>query len=63
MKTKQEKPLANATEEQSHFILIFDELAKEQASDVSLEELDAIEEVRQMVMEVTDERPIFMTST
>lgn len=63
MKTKPEKPLANATEEQTHFVLIFDELAKTQAPDVSLEEIDAIEEVRRIVMEVTDERPIFMTST
>jgi hypothetical protein len=63
MKTKQEKkPLGNA-DEQNSFVLIFNELAKEQAPDVSLEEIDAIEEVRRMVMEVTDDRPIFMTST
>ena len=63
MKLKQEtKPLEN-TEEQNRFVLIFNELAKEQASDVSLEEIDAIEEVRRIVMEVTDEKPIFMTST
>lgn len=52
MKTKQE---GNA-DEQNSFVLIFNELA-------SLEEIDAIEEVRRMVMEVTDDRPIFMTST
>jgi hypothetical protein len=64
MKTEEEKKtLANATEEQTRFVLIFDELAKTQAPDVSLEEIDAIEEVRRIVMEVTDERPIFMTST
>lgn len=45
------------------FVLIFSELAKEQAPDVNLEEIDAIEEVRRIVMEVTDDRPIFLTST
>jgi len=59
------KPLENQ-EPQARFYLIFDELAKVGAtsvSDVNLEEFDEIEQVRQMVTEVTDDRPIFMTST
>ena len=63
MKTEEEKKtLANAGE-QTSFVLIFNELAKEQASDVDLEEIDAIEQIRRIVMEVTDEPPIFMTTT
>jgi hypothetical protein len=63
MKPTQEKKALQNADEQNRFILIFNELAKEQASDVNLDEIDAIEEVRRIVSEVTDERPIFMTST
>jgi hypothetical protein len=63
MKTDEEKkPLANA-EEQTSYVLIFNELAKEPASDLDLEEIDAIDQIRRIVMEVTNEPPIFMTST
>lgn len=52
---------------ETEFILIFNELAKaEQESptpEVSIEEINAIEEVSRIVMEVSNERPIFMTST
>jgi hypothetical protein len=64
MKPKREKTsLPNPTEEQTRFILIFNELAKAQTPDVDMQEIDAIEEVRRIVTEVTDEHPIFMTST
>jgi hypothetical protein len=59
---KETKPLAT-TEEPTRFILIFNELAKEQAPDVDMKEIDAIDEVRRIVTEVTNERPIFLTST
>jgi SpoVK/Ycf46/Vps4 family AAA+-type ATPase len=63
MKTKMEKKPLENPEEQTRYVLIFNELAKAQPSDVDMKEIDAIEEVRRIVSEVTDERPIFMTST
>ena len=54
------------TEQETRFYIIFSELAKTEStniSDVSLEEIDDIEQVRRMVLEVTDDRPVFMTST
>jgi len=63
MKPKSEEKTLATEEGQTRFVLIFNELAKVQAPDVDMEEIDAIEEVRRIVSEVTDERPIFMTST
>ncbi len=66
MTPKQENRPLESTEHQTRFYLIFHELAKTDAaniSDVSLEEIDEIEQVRRMVMDVTDEWPIFMTTT
>jgi hypothetical protein len=66
MTSKQEKTPLENSEQQTRFYLIFKEFAKVDPmsiSDVSLEELDDIEQVRRMVMDVTDDQPIFMTST
>ena len=65
MSSEGRKPLDTA-EEESRFYIIFDELAKaehESAGHVSADELDEIEQVRRMVMDVTEEPPVFMTST
>jgi hypothetical protein len=61
--TTQEKTPLDKAEQETRFYLIFNELAKADVSDVSLEEIDEIEHIRRMVMDVTDETPIFMTST
>ena len=63
MKPKREKKTLANSEEPTRYVLIFNELAKAQPPDVDMKEIDAIEEVRRIVTEVTDERPIFMTST
>jgi hypothetical protein len=59
-------PLDITNEQQTRFYLIFEEVAKSDAGgllDATPEEIDEIEQVRRMVMDVTDERPIFMTTT
>lgn len=49
------------------FYLIFDQVKDAgldgYATDVSIDELDEIDQIRRIVMEVSDDRPIFMTST
>jgi hypothetical protein len=59
---KDTDPLPTAGEP-TRFVLIFSELGKQPALELSTEEIDAIGEIGRIVMEVTDERPIFMTST
>jgi len=62
----QKKTPLNDAVERPRFYLIFDAVAKSDVgnlSDVTLEEIDEIEQVRRMVMDVGDERPIFMTTT
>lgn len=53
--------------DEARFVLIFNELSKAEPqgsiSDVSQDELDAIEQISRIVMETTEDRPIFMTST
>jgi hypothetical protein len=66
MTQTQEKAPPKDGDQQTRYYLVFDELAKanlENASDVSLEEIDEIEQIRRMVVEVDEEQPIFMTST
>ncbi len=66
MTPTQEKPQLENEEQETRFYLIFNELAKADAaniSDVGLDEIDEIERVRRIVMDVADEPPIFMTST
>ena len=63
---QQNESLDNTNERQPRFYLIFDALAKSDVaclSDATLDEIDEIEQVRRMIMDVTDERPIFMTTT
>jgi hypothetical protein len=48
------------------YYLILDDVAKLTdlvASDVSSDELSEIEQIGRLVLEVTDDRPVFMTST
>jgi len=47
----------------ARYYVIFDELSRLDAPDVNTEELDEIEQIRRMVLEVSDEQPTFMTST
>lgn len=63
MTPNQENSPLEKVEQETRFYLIFNELAKAEALGVSLEEMDEIEQVRRMVMDVTNEIPIFMTST
>lgn len=64
---KQENaPLDITDEQQTRFYLIFEAVAKSEVGnllDATPEEIDEIEQVRRMVMDVTDEQPIFMTTT
>lgn len=53
-------------DETTRFYLIFEELAKAEkdvVSDLTLDEIDEIEQVRRMVVDVDDEPPRFTTST
>jgi hypothetical protein len=51
----------------SRFYLIFDRVQKAESTDftpdVSIDEINEIDQVGRMVMEVSDDRLIFMTST
>ena len=68
MTTQKQKnePRNDKREHSPRFYLIFEEVAKSDVaslSDATLEEIDEIEQVRRMVMDVSDEQPIFMTTT
>lgn len=67
MISEPEKTTAETSKTQTRFYLLFDALGKATASApvsaASLDEMDEIEQVRRMVMDVSDDRPIFMTST
>ncbi len=51
-------------EEQTLFYLIFNQVAKDAPfPDISMEEIEEIDQVRRMVVDVADDPPRFMTST
>jgi hypothetical protein len=43
--------------------LIFDWTSETTPNEVTVEELDEIDKLRQMILETTDEAPVFLTST
>jgi hypothetical protein len=49
------------------FYFIFEQVQKygalDSCSDVSIDEINEIEQIRRMVLDVSEETPIFMTST
>ena len=63
---EEEETTPESAVQASQYYVLFRELANAEPvsiSGVSPEEIDEIEQVRRIVMETTDERPIFMTST
>jgi hypothetical protein len=66
MNSDQETPTSINSTPGAMYYLILDDVAKLTdlvASDVSSDELSEIEQIGRLVLEVTDDRPVFMTST
>jgi hypothetical protein len=58
-------PTASAPQN-TRFFLIFDELSKQETQavdDVNTDEIDEIEQISRIVMQTTDDAPIFLTMT
>ncbi len=45
------------------FYLIFDSVTDAQSGDATVQELDEITQIRQMILESTEEAPLFLTCT
>ncbi len=66
MKQEEMAPVEIVEKAEIRFYLIFDELAKTGAEDVSnasIEEIDEIEKIGRMVADVSNTPPRFLTST
>lgn len=53
----------DAPENDAPVYLIFDSVTDAGSTDATAKELDEINEIRQMILESTDESPVFLTSS
>jgi hypothetical protein len=66
MTNRQESIPPEGAEDHARYYLILDEVSRYEssaASDASREEMDEIEQIRQMIEESDQETPVFMTCT
>jgi hypothetical protein len=66
MKTKTNDTHHENVDSDAQFYLVFDNVAKKgpsENSEVSFDEIDEIEQISRMILESTEEIPVFLTST